>query len=114
MRMRKRRILPATCPSTSWSLSSFTRNIALGRASTTSPSNSTFSSFAMHGERSSPPAVDRRGGGGRGRPAPPRGAGGGGGGQPPPAGGCPPAGRGGGGGWGRRPAGRGRSLLRRG
>jgi hypothetical protein len=28
-------------------LSSFTRNIALGRASTTSPSNSTFSSFAI-------------------------------------------------------------------
>src|SRR3954449_1089351 len=46
MRMRKRRILPATCPSTSWPLSSFTRNIAFGSASTTSPSNSTFSSFA--------------------------------------------------------------------
>ena len=44
--MRKRRILPATCPRTTWSLSSFTRNIALGRASMTSPSNSTFSSFA--------------------------------------------------------------------
>src|SRR3954451_21078181 len=57
MRIRKRRILPATWPRTMWSLSSFTRNIALGRASTTSPSNSTFSSFAMHGERSSPPAA---------------------------------------------------------
>src|SRR6185436_4160356 len=45
-RMRKRRILPATCPSTSWPLSSCTRNIAFGSASTTSPSNSTFSSFA--------------------------------------------------------------------
>src|ERR1700730_12246909 len=46
MRMRKRRILPATWPSTTWSLSSFTRNIAFGRASITSPSNSTLSSFA--------------------------------------------------------------------
>src|SRR3954447_18973122 len=46
MRMRKRRILPATCPSTSWPLSSWTRNMAFGRASTTSPSNSTFSSLA--------------------------------------------------------------------
>src|SRR3954452_18240075 len=46
MRMRNRRILPATCPSTSWPLSSCTRNIAFGSASTTSPSNSTFSSFA--------------------------------------------------------------------
>src|ERR1051325_7889582 len=46
MRMRKRRILPATCPSTSWPLSSCTRNIAFGSASTTSPSNSTFSSLA--------------------------------------------------------------------
>ena len=44
--MRNRRILPATCPSTSWPLSSCTRNIAFGSASTTSPSNSTFSSFA--------------------------------------------------------------------
>src|SRR3954447_16863466 len=46
MRMRKRRILPATWPRTSWPLSSCTRNIAFGSASTTSPSNSTFSSFA--------------------------------------------------------------------
>src|SRR3712207_4391593 len=45
MRMRKRRILPATWPRTSCPLSSFTRNIAFGRASTTSPSNSTFSSL---------------------------------------------------------------------
>src|SRR5215210_849494 len=46
MRIRNRRILPATCPSTSWPLSSCTRNMAFGSASTTSPSNSTFSSFA--------------------------------------------------------------------
>src|SRR3954463_16052549 len=46
MRIRKRRILPATWPSTSWPLSSCTRNMAFGSASTTSPSNSTFSSFA--------------------------------------------------------------------
>src|SRR5215218_1659739 len=45
MRMRKRRILPATWPRTTWSLSSLTRNIAFGRASITSPSSSTFSSF---------------------------------------------------------------------
>src|SRR5690349_3998303 len=44
--MRNRRILPATWPSTSWPLSSWTRNIAFGSASTTSPSNSTFSSLA--------------------------------------------------------------------
>src|ERR1700733_14774873 len=48
MRIRNRRILPATWPSTTRSmLSSFTRNIALGKASTTSPSNSTFSSFGI-------------------------------------------------------------------
>src|SRR3712207_2648973 len=46
MRTRNRRILPATWPSTSCPLSSCTRNMALGSASTTSPSNSTFSSFA--------------------------------------------------------------------
>src|SRR3954470_20506335 len=46
MRMRKRRILPATWPSTWCPLSSCTRNIAFGSASTTSPSNSTLSSFA--------------------------------------------------------------------
>src|SRR5215212_10599937 len=45
MRMRKRRILPATWPRTTWSLSSLTRNIAFGRASITSPSSSTFSSL---------------------------------------------------------------------
>src|ERR687894_547656 len=45
IRMRKRRILPATWPSTSWPLSSCTLNIAFGSASTTSPSNSTFSSL---------------------------------------------------------------------
>src|SRR4051812_41100376 len=47
MRMRKRRILPATWPSTSWPLSSCTRNIAFGSASSTSPSNSTFSSLGI-------------------------------------------------------------------
>src|SRR5918911_429684 len=47
MRMRKRRILPATCPRTSWPLSSCTLNIAFGSASTTSPSNSTFSSLGI-------------------------------------------------------------------
>src|SRR5918992_2351227 len=46
IRIRKRRILPATWPSTSCPLSSCTRNMAFGSASTTSPSNSTFSSFA--------------------------------------------------------------------
>src|SRR3954471_21699549 len=46
MRILKRRILPATWPRTSWPLSNCTRNIAFGSASTTSPSNSTFSSFA--------------------------------------------------------------------
>src|ERR1700727_1302126 len=46
--IRKRRILPATWPSTTRSmLSSLTRNIAFGRASTTSPSSSTFSSFGI-------------------------------------------------------------------
>src|SRR4051812_45981198 len=52
MRMRWRRILPATWPRTMWSLSSFTLNIAFGRASTTSPSNSTFSSLLTEGEGS--------------------------------------------------------------
>src|SRR5919108_275012 len=37
MRMRNRRILPATWPRTVWPLSSSTRNIALGSASATSP-----------------------------------------------------------------------------
>src|SRR5215208_6876221 len=46
MRILNRRIFPATWPSTVWPLSSCTRNIAFGRASTTSPSNSTFSSLA--------------------------------------------------------------------
>src|SRR3954454_22406567 len=39
------------CPSTSWSLSSFTRNIVFGRASMTSPSISIFSSFGKAGPR---------------------------------------------------------------
>ena len=38
--------LPATWARTAWPLSSCTRNIAFGSASTTSPSNSIFSSFA--------------------------------------------------------------------
>src|SRR5215216_4788512 len=46
MRIRNRLIFPATWPSTSCPLSSCTRNMAFGRASTTSPSNSTLSSFA--------------------------------------------------------------------
>src|SRR4051812_40330288 len=57
MRMRNRRILPATCPSTSWPLSSCTRNMAFGSASTTSPSNSTFSSFAKRSASSDRPYV---------------------------------------------------------
>src|SRR6266852_76051 len=43
--IRNRRILPATCPRTTCPLSSLTRNMAFGSASTTSPSNSTFSSL---------------------------------------------------------------------
>src|SRR5215510_5094881 len=38
------------CPRTSWPLSSFTRNIVLGRASVISPSISIFSSLAMRPE----------------------------------------------------------------
>src|SRR5919108_4919194 len=62
MRMRNRRILPATWPRTVWPLSSSTRNIALGSASTTSPSSSTFSSLGMSaGEASTPPILDAPG-----------------------------------------------------
>src|SRR3954452_6826843 len=64
MRMRKRRILPATWPRTTWSLSSFSRKMAFGKASMTSPSNSTFSSLAMP---SGTVAVDGSAGGGRRR-----------------------------------------------
>src|SRR3954451_7965855 len=39
------------CPRTSWSLSSFTRNIVLGRASITSPSISIFSSLLKAGSK---------------------------------------------------------------
>src|SRR5262245_10605775 len=46
-------------PRTSWSLSSLTLNIVLGRASVTSPSISIFSSFAMRGEGTSP-TLERR------------------------------------------------------
>src|SRR5215210_3541843 len=49
--MRNRRILPATCPSTTWPLSSCTLNIAFGSASITSPSNSTFSSLGNYTTR---------------------------------------------------------------
>src|SRR5262245_5219250 len=45
--MRKRRILPASLPISSWPLSRRTRNIRFGRASVISPSNSTFSSTAI-------------------------------------------------------------------
>src|SRR4051794_17277284 len=62
--MRKRRILPATWPSTRWPLSSLTRNIAFGSASTTSPSNSTLSSLAM--ARRTLPAPARRSAGSAG------------------------------------------------
>src|SRR5574340_1765791 len=41
------RILPEMCPSTTWPFSSFTRNVALGRVSVTSPCISITSSFAM-------------------------------------------------------------------
>src|SRR3954453_16092688 len=64
IRIRKRRILPATCPSTVWPLSSWTRNMAFGSASTTSPSNSTLSSLAMRGapyrQRPGPPGPNVR------------------------------------------------------
>ena len=73
--MRKRRILPATWPRTTWSLSSFTRNIAFGRASMTSPSNSTFPPSPCAGDRTKQdqPAVGRRTAplGRRWAPAPP-------------------------------------------
>src|SRR4051812_26692955 len=62
MRMRWRRILPATWPRTMWSLSSFTLNIAFGRASTTSPSNSTFSSLLTEGEGSAAAPTGSAGG----------------------------------------------------
>src|SRR3954465_13457606 len=39
------------CPRTSWSLSSLTLNIVLGRASVTSPSISIFSSLPIGGKR---------------------------------------------------------------
>src|SRR6476661_6498992 len=45
-RMRFLRILPAVWPRTSWPFSSFTRNIALGRSSTTCPRISSSSSLA--------------------------------------------------------------------
>src|SRR5579875_3729095 len=46
-------------------LSSFTRNIALGSASTTSPSNSTFSSFGIAGDSISETGTAAGGGGRR-------------------------------------------------
>src|SRR3954447_12518760 len=45
-------------PSTSWSLSSFTRNIVFGRASRTSPSISIFSSLLKAGSKL-PRSADR-------------------------------------------------------
>src|ERR1700704_4858364 len=47
MRMKFMRILPLTCASTRWPLSSSTRNIAFGSGSTTVPSTSIASSFGM-------------------------------------------------------------------
>src|SRR5215470_8208522 len=47
MRMKFMRILPLTWASTRWPFSSSTRNIALGSGSTTVPSTSIASSFAM-------------------------------------------------------------------
>src|SRR4051812_46277765 len=46
------------CPSTSWSFSSFTRNIVLGRASRISPSISIFSSFDTAYKGSAPEGLD--------------------------------------------------------
>src|SRR3954471_12568143 len=53
------------CPRTSWSLSSFTRNIVLGRASITSPSISILSSLAKAAPKL--PALPAQFGDGRGR-----------------------------------------------
>src|SRR5215210_2583719 len=53
------------CPSTSWSLSSLTRNIVLGRASVTSPSISIFSSFATRRVYPRPRRLPARRGRGR-------------------------------------------------
>src|SRR6267142_4780748 len=47
MRMKFMRILPLTCASTRWPLSSSTRNIAFGSGSTTVPSTSIASSLGM-------------------------------------------------------------------
>src|SRR6267143_582414 len=47
MRMKFMRILPLTCASTRWPLSSSTRNIAFGNGSTTVPSTSIASSFGI-------------------------------------------------------------------
>src|ERR1700691_5470466 len=45
--MRFFRILPEVCANTTWSLSSFTLNIALGKSSATVPANSIKSSFGI-------------------------------------------------------------------
>src|SRR5690606_29840004 len=66
-RMRFLRILPEVCASTSWLLSSFTRNIALGSSSVTVPENSIRSSLAIY----PPLAVVGRGRRGGRHPAPP-------------------------------------------
>src|SRR5205823_89417 len=47
IRMKFIRILPLTCASTRWPLSSSTRNIAFGNGSTTVPSTSIASSFVI-------------------------------------------------------------------
>src|SRR5690554_6884944 len=46
--MRFLRILPAVWAMISWSFSSFTRNVALGSSSVTTPGNSSISSLAIH------------------------------------------------------------------
>src|SRR3954454_6439375 len=46
------------CPRTSWSFSSFTRNMVLGRASRISPSISIFSSFDTAYKGSAPEGLD--------------------------------------------------------
>ena len=50
--MKFMRILPDTCASTRWPLSSSTRNIAFGSGSTTVPSTSIASSLAMRSRSS--------------------------------------------------------------
>ena len=58
--MRKRRILPTNCASSSWSFSSFTRNSRFGGASVTSPSISSFCSTAIDAFRRRSAGVRKR------------------------------------------------------